>query len=139
MRVVERYVASYIMDCLFPDDSPNAHMDYIYQVLRETGTRSERPIIQQVLDYTRQTDPASFETRAMVADFVRSAILNRAETPRKPQFVARYMEMEDLIVYMVRDSEQRPIAFSVSTIQDSHRARKALEEQFPGIVYESAT
>ncbi|HEY6021828.1 MAG TPA: hypothetical protein VIY48_18785, partial [Candidatus Paceibacterota bacterium] len=65
MKHIDRYLSAYVVSCLigYPE---SIHTQYMYQVLRESGSKSSSPVLQAVLDLIRQGDPADAQTRKEV-------------------------------------------------------------------------
>lgn len=130
MKIIERYLSAYVIDCLFGhvDDT---HMEYVYQVLRESGSRSDHPVLGKVLDYVRQGDPADPKLQAEVRAYTISVIQNGVALPA-PEFEASY-HIENKIMSIMLFHKGEVAGFGVAHEAEKEQAFKELEAMFPGI------
>ena len=136
MRIIERYISAYIVDCLLPiQRGDDKHMNYVYEVLRETGSNPEHPILRHVLNFVRQSDPADPKTRKDVRDYVLAMITREAPEPTKPRYKAYHATISGVVSVLVFD-EATPVAAALSPEAEWKDCQEQIMKTFPGIVFE---
>lgn len=153
MKIIERYISAYIVNCLFPisdaidQEQRNSHMNYVYEVLRETGSKSSHPLLNQVLDFVRQSDPSDPATQRDVRDYVMAQLANgagkNAEQPKleNAPFIAMYSLDEDLdkalfSLYENKDNDIHFIGIATCPISQIEICKKKVAEKLPGVVFQ---
>lgn len=132
MKIIERFLSAYVMDCLFGHTN-ETHMDYVYQVLRETGSKTDHPVLSKVLDYVRQGDPKDPHIR----DEVRAYILAIApgnswrDEPRS-DIKAKFSTKDGFTVFVIYNSTTL-LATGIALAENTDEAIKQIQEQYPGI------
>lgn len=132
MKIIDRYISAYIMHCLFPQDVNPVHLEYVFEVLRETGSTPEHEILRTVLDYVRQGDPASDDVKNVVRNYVMTRLLNQ---PEKAVYVGHCRRYPDFTVIVVTKDDE-PVASYGCTPSAFSMLSETLEKEYPGIVME---
>lgn len=138
MNIIERYISAYILHCLFPEyTASQEHIDYVYQVLRESGSNPGNELLRTVLNFTRQGDPADPQIQSEVREYVQAMVFGSFKTvePVKPKYVARYASEKGYTAMLVT-SDGIPTAFAGCTDGSLETCKEKLRQQFPGIVFE---
>lgn len=132
MNIIERYLSAYVFHCLFPDmTSSQEHLDYIFQVLRESGSNPKNELLRNVLNYIRQSDPSDLETQAMVRNYI-LAMTEAIKPMPAPAFIGKYHQTDNVIQVVVL-KEGQPVAFAGCLTEYRDKCWQELEETFPGI------
>lgn len=135
MNIIERYICSYIVHCLFPEIPVDpTHMGYVYQVLAETGSTPKNELLRRVLDFTRTSGAENEYTKKSVAGYVRSMLdVKRAESnPNAPPYIGKWRSTEEATVVMVLKNKH-PIAFAGCPNEKVDECFSELKSTFPGI------
>jgi hypothetical protein len=131
MKIIERYLSAYVIDCLFGHTN-EVHMDYVYQVLRESGSKTDHPILSKVLDYVRQGDPKD----PHIKDEVRAYVLAMAQMGKTfgpmSDIKAKFSTKEGYTVFVIYDSKA-VLGMGLAKAEDTGKAIEQLQEQYPGI------
>jgi len=134
VNIIERYISAYIVHCLFPEIAVDpVHMDYVYQVLRETGSTPKNELLRQVLEFTRARRAESEYTKKVVKDYVTSLLVNSkpVANPASP-YVGKWRSTEEATIVMVL-KDGHPIAFAGSLNENAQECFTELRATFPGI------
>lgn len=134
MKIIDRYLSAYVMMCLFPDVDEGISTEYIYEVLRTTGSTPNNEVLRNVLNYVRQSDPSDPQTQSIVASYVTAMVAERhkqLQTP-KEQYVAKYTSDEVATAFMVLKDGQ-PVAVAGSLNERRDECINELRKRFPGI------
>ena len=136
MKPVERYVAAYVIQCLFPEAvEEGVHTRYIEQVLRETSTQPRNEVLRNVLDFVRQGDPSDPYVQSMVRDYIRSMVVGSIDLePKTSPFKAQMHRSRGYVAGIVL-KDNIPVAFAGGMEEDYENLKARLNEQFPGIVF----
>ena len=133
MKPVERYVAAYVVQCLFPEAmEEGVHTEYIRQVLRETSTQPRNEVLRNVLDFVRQGDPSDPYIQSMVRDYVSSMILGSIGAEPKTSFKAQMHRSRGYVAGIVL-KDNIPVAFVGGLEEEYEHLKSRMSEQFPGI------
>jgi hypothetical protein len=134
MKNIERYLSAYVVDCLF-GHTDDLHMNYVYQVLRESGSKTDHPVLSKVLDYVRQGDPQD----TPVKDEVRAYVLAMAQGGWKPvsHFRASVSTKNGMCIFVVSDGKQ-VLSIGVAQESEQEQAFDELRQIFPGITFVNA-
>lgn len=132
MRIIERYLSAYVMDCLF-GHVDDVHAEYTYQVLRETGSRINHPVLSKVLDFIRQGDPADPKVQAEVRAYVTAlAVSYVAPKEQASEYECRFHVASGFMVILIlRNGEKVGVGFAMES--DKDLALKEVGERYPGI------
>lgn len=130
MKIIERYLSAYVMDCLFGHTN-ETHMDYVYQVLRETGSKTDHPVLSKVLDYVRQGDPND----PVIKGEVRAYVLEMAKSGDSAPWSgvkAKFSTKDGFTVFVIYSSTTL-LATGIALAENTDEAIKQIREQYPGI------
>ncbi len=135
MKIIERYLSAYVVDCLFGHGKDNVHMDYVYQVLRETGSKTNHPVLSKILDYIRQGDPKDPAIQAEVRAYVLETAKAGAwtEVAPKSKYQATF-QIKDGFAFFVVSSGTSLVAVGYSKQDQISDAIQELKSVFPDIV-----
>lgn len=140
MKHIDRYLSAYVVSCLigYPE---SIHTEYMYQVLRESGSKSASPVLQAVLDLIRQGDPKDPEVKQEVRQWMMLRIAEAggygAEAPsiqtKQQKHEAIYSVHEGTAVFSwYMDGQPRGIGVCKESEIPSMCSK--LKETFPNIV-----
>lgn len=132
MKIIERYLSAYVVGCLygFPD---NEHTEYVFQVLRETGSSSTHPVLSKVLDYVRQSDPANTKIQEEVRAYAIAMATNPLPTPEpEPEYEGR-LSVHNGFVFVRIYYQGDNIGVGIAMEADKEKAIKELRQSFPDI------
>lgn len=133
MNIIERYISAYVVHCLFPTATENKeHLNYVFEVLRETGSTPKNDILRNVLNYVRQGDPADPKVQHEVALYVKSFLDVEVYQRPKSEFIGRYHKTKEATMVVVLYQGQ-PVAFAGCAPDKFDECKQQLEEAFPGI------
>lgn len=134
MNIIERYISAYVVHCLFPTATESKeHLNYVFEVLRETGSIPKNDILRNVLQYIRQGDPADPHVQHEVALYIRSlqgADVYQAKAPAR--FIAKFRKVAEATMFVILDSGV-PVAFAGCKNDAIDKCIRELQETFPGI------
>lgn len=137
MTIIERYISAYVIRCLFPETTVDGtHMQYVYEVLRETGSQPTNEILRNVLDFVRQGDPEDEYTVKMVRDYVRAMIIGGMEVQKKNQPLGQFYEIGEGVIAMTVTKDANLVALAGCSAADLEQLKGQLRGQFPGIVFQ---
>lgn len=134
MKIIERYLSAYVVSCLFGYTDP-IHMGYVYQVLRESGSSSDHPLLSKVLDFIRQGDPEDPQTRQEVADYVTAIIkgVNPVKDEPKSNVKIRYSISEGYMALSISRGKEL-IGIGLASAENVDETLKRLQEKYPDAV-----
>ena len=91
MKIIERYLSAYVVGCMF-GFTDEKHRDYVFEVLRETNSNIRHPLLRQVMDFIRQSDPADPKTQEEIRQYcVAMALRPDSEIKEEqPEYEGRY-------------------------------------------------
>jgi uncharacterized protein (UPF0297 family) len=104
-------------------------MEYVYQVLRESGSKTFHPILSKVLDYVRQGDPADPKVKSEVRAYVLAVAQNEV---KESDIKAKLSVINGITTIVIYDSNSI-LAMGVARQEDTDLAIKEIKERFPGI------
>jgi hypothetical protein len=131
VKIIERYLSAYVVGCLY-GFTEEKHRDYVFEVLRETGSRVQHPVLGKVLDYIRQSDPADPNTQEEVRAYCVAMLANPVEYAPVPEYEARYSLHRGLMVITLTHQGSH-VGFALAKAEQKEEAIKELQERFPGI------
>lgn len=138
MNIIERYISAYVFHCLFPGASQDGrYLNYVYEVLRETDSTPKNEILNNVLAYVRQGDPADPAIQKQVAGYVRDLIGGKVfQEKAEPIFVAKTIQVPGATLFVVsKDNSLNPIAFAGCKNEHFEQCVSELKIAFPGVEF----